>query len=1321
MAVRTISTRLAIEGEQEYKNKISQINSSLKVLDSELKLVESQFRGQANSMEALTAKGAALQSVYDKQVEKARELEAALKNAQSAQQAYADRIEAAKAKIAATEAALDKLKKSTGDTAGEQKKLTAELDKLQKELEEATAHEAAATKGVNNWQKQLNTAKVQLNSLNDEVQKNDKYLEETKKSTDKCATSIDRYGKEVKKAARESDEFGKESTEAINTLASALATAGLAKTIKEIAEALKACVDASIEFESALTGVYKTVDGTDEQLQAIADAIKEMALGIPASTTEIAAVAEAAGQLGIATENIMDFTEVMINLGTSTNLSAEEAASALAKFANITEMSADNYDRLGSVIVDLGNTTATTERDIVSMATRLASTGELVGLTETQIMALSATLSSLGIEAEAGGSALAKLLKQFEVMVATGSGKLRDFAKIAGMSADEFAAVWKKGPVDALSAFVKGLGNLDKTGGSAVATLEDLGLKEIRLSNAVLAMASSGDLLIRNLDLANKAWEENSALATEAGKRYETLESKLRLCGNAANGLKIAIGDVLAPAIENIAELGTDEFVWATDFVEENQWIVAAITGVTASLAALAGAVVTFTVATKAVIPVLKAFSAALAANPVGAVVVGVTAAVAGLTALITVLASAESSATAFREEVEALTESFEENRKAAEEAAKATQDQADHTLGMITALENLAGKEEKTATDKATILQLVNDLNEAVPSLSLAYDEQTDSLNLTAEAMKELAKSMAEAAMQRQYIERLSEAYAEQARIAAELVEAKEKLPEVAGDGTRAANDVGTAITNLTYAMQDNKAEIDALEAAINDLYGAAEETAPEIDENTNSALKHRDAILEESEAIGELTKYLDESRKSTGLSAESVLALTEAGYGAIIQIDAETGAVRLNEASYIGLMKAKIQEQLNTATEAKRASLQAAMNGEAHAAQLAALGFYDLAKARYAEAKAAREESIEHDANIKALTALQNSVGQYTTTVKSAGGATKTAVEKASKAFKDALKEIDRALELGEIDQEEYWEKYSDLMTEHLKEGSEEWADANHKLLVGQKKLGDEMIKESDRMYDKMSDRLEKLGDEYDKALSDIESKANDMAGRISDITLVGEKEGVFTFTGLETLEAGNEAIRKLNENLDALDEMGISDTLLAEIGKMTTAEANAYAEYLLSMAGTSAWDDYMAEWELRQELAAETARNFYRDQIETLESEFTDKIASELASLSDISKDIGMDVSAKLAEGILANQILIERAMASVAEKIAGMQTGTPDIMSGMARVGEGIVNGMAAVGQPAATQTINLTVDGKMLASVVVDPLKGVLNQRGEKLG
>ncbi|WP_105152678.1 phage tail tape measure protein, partial [Streptococcus suis] len=116
--------------------------------------------------------------------------------------------------------------------------------------------------------------------------------------------------------------------------------------------------------------------------------IRNMAKEIPASTTEISAVAEAAGQLGIKTENVLDFTRVMIDMGQSTNLSAEEAANSMARLANITQMPQDKFDELGSTIVSLGNNFATTESEILEMGLRLAGTGNLVGLTEAQIMGL---------------------------------------------------------------------------------------------------------------------------------------------------------------------------------------------------------------------------------------------------------------------------------------------------------------------------------------------------------------------------------------------------------------------------------------------------------------------------------------------------------------------------------------------------------------------------------------------------------------------------------------------------------------------------------------------------------------------------------------------------------------------------------------------------------------------------------------------------------------------------------------------------------------------------------------------------------------------
>ena len=163
-----------------------------------------------------------------------------------------------------------------------------------------------------------------------------------------------------------------------------------------------ASVKAFADFETAMRGVSKTTDLTGAEFDQMSSDILKMSRTMPVAATEIAGVTEAAGQLGIKKENLLGFTETMVKLGTSTNMSSDEAATALARLANITQMPQDKFENLGSTVVALGNNMATTESEIVNMAQRLAGTGSMIGLTEAQIMALSASMSSVGIEAEAG-------------------------------------------------------------------------------------------------------------------------------------------------------------------------------------------------------------------------------------------------------------------------------------------------------------------------------------------------------------------------------------------------------------------------------------------------------------------------------------------------------------------------------------------------------------------------------------------------------------------------------------------------------------------------------------------------------------------------------------------------------------------------------------------------------------------------------------------------------------------------------------------------------------------------------------------------------
>lgn len=381
-------------------------------------------------------------------------------------------------------------------------------------------------------------AEAVLNNMKSSLEKTNKQLVEHAEKSEKAAKKLKDLGTDAEFVGEKMQSAGDKMTKYL--------TVG-------ILGAGAAASKAAIDYEDAFAGVVKTVDGTEEQLGKLNEQILDMSTNLPASATEIAGVAEAAGQLGIGVNDISKFTEVMVELGMSTNLNAEEAASSLAKFANVTKMSTDDYDKLGATVVDLGNNFATTERDIVEMATRLASTGEIVGYSEPQMMAIATALSSVGIEAEAGGSAFSKLSKNLALAAAGGEKDLKQWADVAGVSAKDFKAAYEKDALGALSMFIDGLNDTDRIGKSAIEVLNDMGIKEVRMSNAVLALASSEGILNKAVDTANNAWSENSALHTEVGKRLETTGSKMKLAKNELTKTAVIMGDNFLPVIADVA------------------------------------------------------------------------------------------------------------------------------------------------------------------------------------------------------------------------------------------------------------------------------------------------------------------------------------------------------------------------------------------------------------------------------------------------------------------------------------------------------------------------------------------------------------------------------------------------------------------------------------------------------------------------------------------------------------------------------------------------------------------------------------------------
>lgn len=811
---------------------------------------------------------------------------------------YSKTFKAAQQEIVSMQKEIQALSKTQADISAFQKQQAAveatrkrlemlrqQYDNIQREIEE-TGNESADMKNkllakqlqIDKTSASLEKQTAKLNELSGALEEAGINTDDLSHSSEQLAGKIDTLKKKQGEAADKAMTFGDKAGQAFNQVHEAIVAAGIAVALKEIYEYFASCAQASMDFESAITGVAKTTDLTDEELAAMSDSIKALSTEIPATTEEIAAVTEAAGQLGIQKDALLDFTEIMTMLGTATNMTADEAATSLARFANITGMATDNYGRLGSVIVDLGNNFATTESEIVAMGTRLASAGKLAGLTEPEIMALAAAMSSVGIEAEAGGTAMTQTLNAIEKAVAKGGDDLAEFARIAGMSSEEFSSAWKNDAMSALTSFIGGLGKLDEQGESTVLVLEDLGLTGIRQSNMLKALGLAADQMTGAVNTANTAWQQNTALTNEANKRYATAQSRLTMMQNAYNNLKVAIGDAYTPALSEAYGVGTKVLNSITAFIQKNPALVNAITAFAGVIGAVVAALAAYAVAAKIAATASAILTAAI---PGVNVIMGVTAAVAAITAGIVALATAAANDAV--PSVKELTEAARGMREAMDEA-KATYDDtvtstmaaagvADTYIGKLEELEAAGLNTDEQHRQYHNTLAL---LCQVVPELADYIDLETDTINGGTEALRANTEAWKQNAMQQAYQDQLTELYSQYSAV---LIEAEE-------------NSIG--LTKAQYSLEaaqqklsDTYAQMDALWAdaqkqadAYYDQYGyytdATAFLSQEYYDLQNSIYDTNNEIWAAEKSIKNYNKAMEEDADAVS-EAEAEIALAE------------------------------------------------------------------------------------------------------------------------------------------------------------------------------------------------------------------------------------------------------------------------------------------------------------------------------------------------------------------------------------------------------------------------------------------------------------
>ena len=464
---------------------------------------------------------------------------------------------------------------------------------------------------------------------------------------------------EMDKVKKQTKDVQKVLTQVAKT--SALAFAGLTATIAAVTKVYA-------NYETALVGVGKTTNLTGKNLSKLGDEISALSSTIPISTNELLGMAQAGGQLGVAAEDLVKFTDTVARLGVATDLSGEQAATGLTRILTVTGEGIGNIDKFGSVIVQLGNNFAATESEIVHMTGRVAKATALFGVSSTEAAGMATALKAIGVEAQLGGSAMGRAFRAIDKTLRDGGEKLKTLEELTGLTGDKLKQVFEKDSTKAMQIFIESLGELEAAGGDVTGELAKFGLKGEQILQVLPVLAKNSEFFGRAIKTATDELKTNTALMNESEAAFDTLNSEAKLLTNEMTTFAREIGAQLAPQIRNLIGHSRELVQWLTNLDDETKDTIASvlkwaaiITGAVAAVATFAAGVVAaagaFTLAQLALAPLL------LAIGGMGAPIALAVAAVGGLAIAMNELLSGPSE-DGLTKDLEGVVNELEEARK---------------------------------------------------------------------------------------------------------------------------------------------------------------------------------------------------------------------------------------------------------------------------------------------------------------------------------------------------------------------------------------------------------------------------------------------------------------------------------------------------------------------------------------------------------------------------------------------------------------------------------------------------------------------------------
>lgn len=907
MGQRTIDTVLRVQGEGSYKQALRNCTAELRVQKTELEKVTSEYRTNANSMEALTQKGEVLSRMYSSQQDKIELLRGAMDEAQRTRDSEEATIRKLRDEYTEAETKLKEYAKTFGETSEAYQKQKSAVAGLSDKIAQHQERMDSSARSVNSYQAQLNKAKVELDTLSDRQAENTRLLNEARSSADGCATSIDRYGD----AVRQSADSTVQSTSAVESMAQAMVASGIQQKVEDLAAELMECSKAAQDFEVSIAQVGTIADSSVLSTQKLKEGVLALSTDLRKDADEASAAVYDALSAGVETADVLNFTAQSSQLATAGFTDMSTSVDVLTTILNAYKMKSSETEKVASTLVKTQDLGKITVDDLGKVLGRVIPTAAAYGVNLDNVAAAYANMTAAGVNAENSTTNLTAMLDEL-----ANSG-----SDVAGILQEQTG---------------KSFAELMGEGKSLADVLEIIGASveydQVQFSN-LWSSSTAGKAAISLFDGSAKAFNDTLIeIANSSGtvaKNYEkmtdTSEYSSRRLEVASKNLQIAVGDRLNPVLDELREAGAGVLELASTVVGNNPALVSVITGTVTALGLLATGLSGLMVV-KSVTAAMQALNITMAANPV----VLITTAVVGLTAAVATymaqIETTEERVASLTEASRTLSETVTKGNASYEDAVVSAQAASDTVSNYIDRLAELEAQGSLTDVQQAEYSLILEKISSLMPGINLEIDGQTELLKGGTAALREQADAwkstaIAEAAYARYKddVAALSDAEYELAKNQALLNMAQDDGADLAARYSEAQRKLEQNLQEIQRVCEDNtlsyeeqREAIDALDAENQNLENSLHDMRLAMEDNEEQQDVYTQAVEQNKKAISDST---DEVNAAT--AAYNQLA------GKTQEASQKTGVAVSGMADAVGAASKKMQEAYAAAYQAARESL--------------------------------------------------------------------------------------------------------------------------------------------------------------------------------------------------------------------------------------------------------------------------------------------------------------------------------------------------------------------------------------------------------------